>query len=309
MTSFLQSSDWQEFQQKLGRKTFTDSGKDWSYLAIEESGTLNKRIYTPYGPDCAGIDSFDEALASLKQTAKKQKASFIRVEPTSGISANQLQVRGFRPVTYQQLQPAHTQIIDLAPDSDQILAQMSQNSRNITRNFHKKGLTVRTSRQVEDISILTSLLAGVAARNQITTHSESYFKTQAEVLFPLKAATLYIAEFEDQPIAAALVFDSNDTRIYAHAAANNEFRKLNAGTAIVGQLILDAKAAGLSQVDLYGITESDNPTHPWAGFTKFKKSFGGKSVTYPGAWDLPLQPFRYNLYRAYQVVRHYLRSK
>lgn len=309
MTSFLQSSDWQEFQQKLGRKTFTDSGKDWSYLAIEESGTLNKRIYTPYGPDCAGIDSFDEALASLKQTAKKQKASFIRVEPTSGISANQLQVRGFRPVTYQQLQPAHTQIIDLTPDIDQILAQMSQNSRNITRNFHKKGLTVRASRQVEDISILISLLAGVAARNQITTHSESYFKTQAEVLFPLKAATLYIAEFEDQPIAAALVFDSKDTRIYAHAAANNEFRKLNAGTAIVGQLILDAKAAGLSQVDLYGITESDNPTHPWAGFTKFKKSFGGKSVTYPGAWDLPLQPFRYNLYRAYQVVRHYLRSK
>ena len=309
MSSFLQSSDWQEFQQKFGRKTFTDSGKDWSYLAIEESGTLNKRIYTPYGPDCADIDSFDEALASLKQTAKKQKASFIRVEPTSGISANQLQVRGFRPVTYQQLQPAHSQIIDLAPDSDQILAQMSQNSRNITRNFHKKGLTIRTSRQVEDISILTSLLSGVAARNQITTHSESYFKAQAEALFPLKAATLYIAEFEDQPIAAALVFDSQDTRIYAHAAANNEFRKLNAGTAIVGQLILDAKAAGLSQVDLYGITESDDPHHPWAGFTKFKKSFGGKSVTYPGAWDLPLQPFRYNLYRAYQVVRHYLRSK
>ncbi len=309
MVSFLQSPNWQEFQQALGRKTFTDQGKDWSYLAIKESGTLNTRLYTPYGPNCLDPNSFDQALASLKVIAKEQRASFIRVEPTIGISRNQLEVRGFKPVTYQQLQPAHSQIIDLTPDVDEILAQMSQNSRNITRNYHKKGLSIRTSHQVEDIKILTSLLSGVAARNQITTHTEDYFKAQAEALFPTKSATLYIADFEDQPIAAALVLDSADTRIYAHAAANSEYRKLNAGTAIVGQLILDAKTAGLAKVDLYGITESDDPNHPWAGFTRFKKSFGGQSVAYPGAWDLPLKPLNYWLYRTYQSLRRRFRRR
>ena len=43
--------------------------------------------------------------------------------------------------------------------------------------------------------------------------------------------------------------------------------------------------------------------HPWAGFTKFKRSFGGHDVTFAGAWDLPLQHSRYWLYRAYQMLR------
>lgn len=124
---------------------------------------------------------------------------------------------------------------------------------------------------------------------------------------PLKAAVLYVAEFEGAPIAATLVYDSEDTRTYAHAAASDEHRKLNAGTALVGQMILDAKEAGLKYFDLYGIADSDDPRHPWAGFTKFKKSFGGEPVTYPGAWDFPIHKWKYRLYRMYQKVRKGLR--
>jgi lipid II:glycine glycyltransferase (peptidoglycan interpeptide bridge formation enzyme) len=305
--SFLQSDHWKTFQQAYGRKTFSDTGKDWSYLAIKETGTLNTRLYTPYGPYCLDIDGLDEALASLQRTAKKEHATFIRVEPTQGITTDQLRIRGFRPVTYQQLQPSHTQMIDLTQPEEAILANMSQNSRNITRNYHKKGISIRTSYDPADIQILTSLLARVASRNHITPHGDDYFKQQATTLFPLKAAVLYIAEYEDIPIAAALVFDSETTRIYAHAAADDAYRKLSAGTALVGQMILDAKRIGLTQFDLYGITDSADPNHPWAGFTKFKRSFGGHSVAYPGAWDLPLRKPSYWLYRIYQSIRQTVR--
>ena len=307
MASFLQSSAWKAFQESLGRATYTDNGKSWSYLAIKESGTLNTRLYTPYGPECINPKSFDAALASLQAIAQQEHLTFIRVEPTHGVTATDLQKRGFRPVTYQQLQPAHTQVIDLSLDRDDLLAQMSQNSRNITRNYHKKGVTIRTTRNPEDISILTSLLSQVAVRQRITAHSDQYFRTQAATLFPLSAATLYIADYEGKPIAAALVYDSDDTRTYAHAAADDSYRKLSAGTALLGQMILDAKEAGLQRFDLYGIADSDDPKHPWAGFTRFKKSFGGQAVTYPGAWDLPLRPVRYWMYRIYQSVRRKLR--
>ncbi len=303
MTSFLQSKAWQAFQESLGRTTYTDSGDNWSYLAIKESGTLNTRLYTPAGPICTDTASFDQALASLKARGKQEHVDFIRIDPPTGITSDQLKQRGLRPVTYQQLQPAHTQIIDLALGKDDILAQMSQNSRNITRNYHKKGVSIRKSYNPEDITILTSLLSRVASRNHITPHSDSYFQTQAQTLMPLKAAVLYIAEFEDSPIAVALVYDSDDTRTYAHAAADDSYRKLNAGTALVGQMILDAKSSGLVSFDLYGIADTDDPKHPWAGFTKFKQSFGGQPVTYPGTWDLPLHPYRYRLYRLYQTVR------
>lgn len=307
MISFLQSSDWQQFQEQLGRTTYRESGDGWSYLAIKEAGTLNTRLYTPYGPECRTLDDFDTALASLTTVGKQQGVTFIRVEPTLQITADQLQKRGLRPVTYQQLQPAHTQMIDLTQSREDILANMSQNSRNITRNYHKKGISIRTSHSPEDITILTSLLACVASRNHITAHSETYFRTQAEALFPTKAATLYIAELEELPIAAALIYDTADTRTYAHTAADDTYRKLSAGTALVGQMILDAKDKGLTSFDLYGIAPSDDPTHPWAGFTKFKKSFGGTGVAYPGAWDLPLKPFRYWVYRMYQTIYRKLR--
>lgn len=307
MKSFLQTSEWQQFQEALGRTTYLKSDDGWSYLAIKESGTGNTRLYTPYGPDAISPKTFTAAIRSLIQTAKRENATFIRIEPAFKIDTDMLRSLGFLPVTYQQLQPAHTQIISLAPTEADILAGMSQNSRNITRNYHKKGITIRTSRNPEDITILTSLLARVAARNHITPHSETYFKTQADTLMPLGAATLYIAELDKTPIAAALVYDNKDTRIYAHAAADDTYRKLSAGTAIVGQLILDAKKAGLSYVDLYGIADTDDPSHPWAGFTKFKKSFGGQSIAYSGAWDLPLIKHKYWLYRLYQLLRKKIR--
>jgi lipid II:glycine glycyltransferase (peptidoglycan interpeptide bridge formation enzyme) len=266
-------------------------------MAIRESGTLNTRLYTPYGPEVTSLQAFDESIASLMKTAREQHVTFVRVDPVGAITAADLQARGFKPLTYQQLQPDHTQVIDLRQSKDEIFADMSQNSRNITKNIHKKGVTIRKSTNPADITILTSLLAGVASRNHIRTHDERYFSLQAETLFPLGAATLFIAELEGTPIAAALVYDSDDTRTYAHAAADDAYRKLSAGTALLGAMILDAKECGLTTFDLYGITESDDPKHPWYGFTKFKKSFGGTPLAYVGTWDLPINKPGYWLYQ------------
>lgn len=311
MTHFLQSDAWATFQADSGRTVIRDNGDSWQYQAIVESGTLNRRLYTPYGPAATDEASFDQAVNSLRRVAAIQRADFIRTEPTAGVDASYLKKAGFKPVTYAQLQPSHTQIIDLTIGRDAVLAGMSQNSRNITRNYHKKGLVVHTSQDPADITILTNLLAAVAARNHIRTHDTDYFTQQAASLFPLGAATLYYATLEVEgkihPVAAALVYDSDTTRYYAHAAADDTYRKLSAGTALLGQLILDACDSGQQFVDLYGIAPNDDPTHRWAGFTKFKKSFGGESVTFLGAWDLPLKPVRYWLYRSYLTLRRALR--
>ena len=306
-TSFLQSADWATFQEKLGRTVWQRSGPGWSYMATLESGTGNTRLYTPYGPVATDTSALKAAIADLRALGAEQKVDFIRIEPTLPLEPRELAALGGTPVAYQQLQPAHTRIIDLAPSADELLAHMSQNSRNITRNYHKKGVVLHTSSDPKDITILTDLLAGVAHRNGIRPHSDAYFALQADTLMPRGSATLYYATLQDTPIAAALVYDSNTTRSYAHAAADDTYRKLSAGTAIVGQLILDAKQKGLKEVDLYGIAPTDDPTHPWAGFTKFKKSFGGRDVSFVGAWDVPLHPLRYRMYRLYQTIYRRLR--
>lgn len=307
MQHFLQSEPWQQFQQALGRAPLSDNGDGWSYTAYVEKGAGNTRLSVPYGPTIDSTEAFSKALVSLKKLANEHGATFLRIEPTYPLEPSFLRQNGFKPVTYQQLNPAHTLVIDLAESEEAILAQMNQNSRNLTRNYAKKELSIVQSQDPNDITILTSLLRGVASRNHITPHSDDYFKKQAEVLFPLGAAHLFYVSYQGQPIAAALVYDSPTTRYYAHAAADDSFRKLSAGTALVGQMILEAKSRGLSQFDLYGIAPPDQPHHPWSGFTKFKKSFGGDIVSYADTWDLPLKPLAYQAYRSYQQLRRRLK--
>lgn len=307
MSHFLQSAAWTKFQSALGRRAISKVTPEWSYTAYLESGFGNTRLYAPYGPEFSSPESANAALASLIDEGRQYAVTFVRIEPTNHLSAQSLSDKGWRPVTYQQLNPARTQVIDLTSSEEDILAGMTQNSRNLTRNYANKGLSIHKSTDPSDITILTSLLKGVAHRNHITPHSDAYFAAQASTLMPLGAATLFYVSYENSPIAAALVYDSETTRYYAHAAADDAYRKLSAGTALVGHMILDAKRSGLGYFDLYGIAPADDSDHPWSGFTKFKQSFGGHPVDYVGAWDYPIRKLPYAFYRTYQSMRHRLR--
>ena len=69
---------------------------------------------------------------------------------------------------------------------------------------------------------------------------------------------------------------------------------------LTNNMIADAQAKGLKHVDLWGVAPEDQPDHKWAGFTAFKKSFGGRGIAYPGTWDLPVRKVRYG---SYQLAR------
>jgi len=320
MAHFLQSDAWAAFQAALGRTVISTSGttevtedaqkSSWSYTAYLEKGTLNTRLYTPYGPTFTSEAALQDALTSLVAKGRDQGVTFIRIEPTQAISRETKTLFHVKSASYQHLQPQATQIIDLTQPKESLVASMSQNTRNIVRNYTKKGITVTASHNPDDIQHLLHLLAKVAARTGLHAHSDDYLRTQAKVLIEQGSATIYLAHHTDSdtPVAAALFFDDATTRYYAHAAADDDYRKLQLGTALLGQAILDAQEEGKQAVDLYGITLSEDKNHPWAGFTRFKKSFGGEARQYGGTWDIPLKPLQYRIYRTYQTLRQKLRK-
>ena len=303
---FLQSPAWQAFQKQHGRKTFRQSGDGWEYLAILEKGTRNTRLYCPYGPHGNTQRAFEAALESLMALGRRLDVTFVRIEPVNSSYVRVVEKYGGRKVTYQSLNPEHTRIIDLSVSEDELVSSMAQPVRNCYRNYHKKSIHVKTSIDPLDIDILSRLLHDVAARTGMRPHDDEYFWDQATALFPIGAAKLWYATYQDEPIAAALLYDGANTRYYAHAAASSlpEHRKLNAGTALVAEAIVDAKRQGLAYFDLFGIAPDDSSgNHPWVGFTKFKASFGGSEVSFGGTWDIPLNPLKYWVYRTYQTVR------
>ncbi|MDI3193466.1 peptidoglycan bridge formation glycyltransferase FemA/FemB family protein [Pseudarthrobacter sp. AL07] len=311
MEFFLQTPAWAEVQASLGRTVHQQSGPGWSFLAVGEKNPAGKVLYAPYGPVASSVEAFDAALAALVATARSCGAVFVRIEPvSSGLelpAAAELRRRGLQPAPVNQ-QPELSWIVDLEGDFKDVLAAMKPVNRNLYRNIHKKGVTFRTSKDPDDISILLEFLHMTARRNGFKPQSDEYLTQVAASLMPAGAATLFIAELNGEPIAAAFAYDSADTRTYAHAALDDTHRKLSAGIPLLVTLMADAKDRGLKHVDLWGVAPADQPNHKWAGFTAFKKSFGGREVAYPGTWDLPVQKLRYNAYQLARKLRDNLRA-
>jgi len=315
VTNILQTQPWADFQRALGHTVLQESGQGWSWQATVEGGRTGRYLYAPYGPIADSVESFEAAMASLRQAAQDHGCWFVRVEPAFAViqtgaesKDRAMRRRGFRP-SPRHLQPGHTQLIDLTQDEDAILRDMKSTNRNLHRNIHKKGVTFTAHTEPETVSVLLRFLEQTAERKGFNRQHDDYLRTAAEVLMPQGAAVLYIARLEGEPIGASLVYDSDDTRTYAHASMDVEHRKLSAGIPLVVRMILDAKEKGLSTFDLFGTAPDDaGPEHEWHGFTRFKKAFGGSPVEYPGTWDLPVSKGGYATYTTARALREGLGS-
>lgn len=322
---FLQSSPWEKYQQLEGKTTFRLNSDTFEALATLETTPLGNYLYCPYGPTLksapydpnspasptsdqviSALSDLKSALSALKSLAKEHHAFFIRLEPTLPFPPEALESLHLKKS--HDLDPAHTWVLDLTQSEEVIFKEMEKEKGRLWRNHAKKGLSIRSTKNPSEISILTHLLQNVGAKNHFNPQDESHLKHQLESGF----ATLYIVDYtspdSDQPtpIAASLVYDYDGTRYYAHAASDDAHRKLVAGSILLVQMIVDAKNSSQTAFDFWGITTSEDPKHPWYGFTKYKKSFGGHQLDYSGTWDLPLRPARYTFYR---IIRHLNRLK
>ncbi len=304
---FLQSSHWAAFQAALDQSVFYAEGKDWQCLAILEASRTGRRLYCPYGPTAQSNKALGDAFTSLHRLAREHKALFVRVEPMLPVVRVGLASLGLKPAL-KDIQPAQTWVQHLNKSLDELLADFTPTNRNLYRTAANKGLTFRASHDPADITIFLTMIHDVAANTGMQPHSDHYYQTMAKVLLPRKAAKIYIAEHKGAPVGAAIVFDSPTTRYYAHAGNLFEARKLHPGSPLLATMIFDAKKQGQATFDFVGISPLGQDNHPWNGFSKFKRSFGGEYRAYRGTWELPAHPL-YRLYRGVYQAHKHLRRK
>jgi lipid II:glycine glycyltransferase (peptidoglycan interpeptide bridge formation enzyme) len=310
--SFLQGSAWAEFQTALGREVVWNAGagvRDVPWAAqsvlIQESGF--RFLHCAQGPTLSSSHQVKQVFKIWRQPGHKitTNLDFVRIEPQGAVTAEELQKEGAIPTI--ELNPAHTVIVDLSLSEDELRHNLSSGHRNAINGAERRGLSFRIG-QPEEIEVLISLIKQTGRRKGFSPHPDHYYRKMAEVLMPLGAAKLYIAEAEGKPVAASIVFDYNGQRIYAHAAADPAARKLQAAVPLVWHMMMEAKAAGMTSFDLWGVAPADaGAEHPWAGFSQFKRAFGGREVERVGTWDLPLKPLKYRAYLAARVVNRWVR--
>ncbi len=307
--NLLQSKSWQKLQKDLGKKTFFEETPDYTYLATLEKTPVLNYLYVPYGPCSVSPTAFNEAIESLKRLAKKENATFIRIEPRNAQNAkiliNKAKFHNLYIKKTKDLNPKETWIIDISGEETEVKNKIPSRLLRYYRNAAKNGLTIETSKNPDDIKYLVDLQKALAKTKKINIFSEEYLRTELKQDF----ATLYLVKYknpeeenaEPKVVAAGLVFDDKTTRYNLQGAQDEEFRRFHATGILTVQLILDAKAKDLKLFDCWGIAPENAPkNHPWAGFTAFKKTFDGEEVDFAGTWDLILNR---NKYRTYSIMR------
>ena len=294
---FLQSALWQRVQQALGYEVLRARSPSWRWAGSIRSGRFPQYLYVPYGPTATG--TYAEALHSVIARTRARALDFARVEP-AGLDALPA-LSSARARSARSVQPRRTWVLDIGADEQTLRHGLEAGHRSRINAAPRRGIRVRCSRDPTDVGIFLDLQRRSAARTGFVGMPDGYHRTVASVLMPAGAAAVYVAETETSALAASVCYDFGRTRYYAHSASDPEQgRRMGAGPPLIWQMVLDARARGQTLFDFWGVTLDDDPLHPWAGFTRFKKAFGGRLVETAGTWELPVRRVRY---RAYSLAR------
>ena len=167
-----------------------------------------------------------------------------------------------------------------------------------------KNAQVKNSPKKADIASYTSTKLEKTNIASSTSAKNALVETPSKDIKSTKPAPK-----DGEIIAASLFFDYQGTRFYMQSAANLDFKHLPATVALLSHAIFTAKEDGLKTLDFWGIApENADASHPWYGFTEFKKSFGGYEKIYAGTFDYLIDPRKYHLYSLLRKINRIKRK-
>ncbi|MBL7142017.1 peptidoglycan bridge formation glycyltransferase FemA/FemB family protein [Patescibacteria group bacterium] len=304
---FLQSWQWGDFQEKLGRKVWRLGIKNNNQiigqaLVVKHNLPLGKNyFYCPRGPLIpASRDSKSKILELLikeiKEIAKGENAIFWRIEPLNKDVLPKVYDLKFRLVAARPVQPPKTLILDLRKSESRTLSQMHSKTRYNIRLAQRHGIKIFESRDQKDVELFLDLLQQTTKREKFKTYPDNYYHQllRSDSQF----AKLYLAKYQDKVLAIHLLIFFGQTVTYVYGASSREKRQVMAPHLLHWEVIRQAKEQGYQFYDFWGIDEKK-----WPGLTRFKMSFGGQPVAYPGTFDMPFSKTWYCLYKIGKFIR------
>ena len=264
--------------------------------------------YIPRGPVVTNDNALVPFLEQLKQHVRMRGVFLLKLEPDwqTQDARNKFLEHAHLVASTETIQPPATIHIDLTADLETILARMKSKWRYNIRLSEKKNVRVRAG-NVSDFDAFYNLMQLTGERDHFAIHSQDYYRTAFEVLNARDHVRLFIAEFEQKPLAMIFVTAFAREAIYLYGASSNAERNRMPNHALHWAAIQWAKERGCAQYDLWGIPETADESNDDANLPttlyQFKQGFGGSIARYTGAWDFVLNPFLHRLYRIARRVR------
>jgi len=244
-----------------------------------------------------------ELVACLRALGRENKCVFVRIRPQcddDGALHTGLNRLGCR-LSPMHVTADHTSIVDLTQSTEQLLANMRQQTRYEIKRAPKRGIAVTKSESSSFIDEFYEVQSATARRQGFIPPSKRYLTALYENF--ADHAKLYHASKGDDLLNLAIIIRYGREAAYLEAASTDAARREPGAYAIIWQAIEDAKSDGLMRFNLWGIAPPDSPNHRYAGVTTFKRGFGGQDIAYLAPHDIIVSPVRYQLNHIVESMR------
>jgi len=280
-----EKSIWEEFFQKVERKTFLNSwnwgvfynslgNKIWrfgiyqdkeligAYLAIKKEATRGNHLFVPYGPVLKEVfdDKKNEIIALLKNQlaslASAENCSYVKLAPIWEDKPENrilLEKNGFWQAP-MFIHPEITWILDIDKDLEKIFLQMRKTTRYMIRQAQKAEVEIIKSIDPKDIETYNNLYLSTVARHDFVPFSPEYLEKELKAFAPDAQAQIFFAKYQNKIISGAIIIFWQGTAYYHQGASDNTlYSKIGASYLLQYEIIKEAKARGCHSYNFWGI--------------------------------------------------------
>ena len=247
--------------------------------------------YVPRGPvGQLGDEAVRHALvAALRDLGKAEGIATLKVDPeaTPGDPFGAaLLAAPWRSAA--RVQPPRTRLLDLAPEEETLLGQMSKKHRQYVHKAERDGVTViqlSPSATPDETAVALAdfyrIYADTAARAGFAARVQDYYERVWSLFAPAGHARLFFAVLAGERVATLFHFTCGDRAAEAYGGMTDAGADSRANYLLKWEAIRAFRADGFAAYDLWGIATG--------GIAHFKEGFGGRQVDYVGARDLRLR--------------------
>lgn len=257
--------------------------------------------YVPHGPiwerEAPDADAVLAALVDgLRSEGRRRRAIVVKIDPRSvapddgGRIAARLRDLGLR-AAHHDLQAPRTSILDLLDGADALWKTWDPAARNQARRAVREGVEVSVHREFDaSVAAFHGILRSTGERGDFRIQSHGHFERMASTLAADEGWYLAVASYEGRPISGAVFLRVGDRSYYLYGASlrDPEYRTKYGSNAVMAEGMRVLAGTGVRTLDLWGVADPDDPgaDPAWAGFSAFKRQFGGTPIRHPGTFDI-----------------------
>ncbi len=302
--NLFQMSQSAAIKQTAGWKPRYLMAEGVAILALERKiPFLGKFWYLPKGPSLDSIDRLTALMPELLQFAKKNGVFTVKIEPEIILvpeTSSALAASGLQP-SFPVQPNSSTVLIDLSPSLEEVLMAFNQKGRHALRRAERDGVTVEAvDTNQQNIDAMYDLMAETA-KGQWSLRPKAYMSQYWKSFTSNGNGQLFFASFNGQVVAASFAIALGKNGTYKDGASIRKRTAYGASHLLQWHMMQWMKTKGVTHYDLCGVPASDkldDTSHYLHGVGKFKTSFNKQVTDYIGAFELPISPLRFKLWKS-----------